>query len=95
MGGLPTDRTVYAVASHPRKPHVIFAALREGIHRSSNGGKDWTMLKGGPTGVVTIAVHPERTDVLYAGTGEGAVYRSEDGGTSWRLQTKAAHDKRR
>ncbi|MGH7424199.1 MAG: WD40/YVTN/BNR-like repeat-containing protein [Candidatus Methylomirabilales bacterium] len=90
MGGLPTEKTVYTVASHHRKPQVIFAALREGIYRSSNRGEDWTILKGSPTSVVALAIHPEQAEVLYAATGEGAVYRSQDGGISWQQQTKAA-----
>jgi len=90
VGGLPTDKTAYAVASHSAKPQVILVAFRDGIYRSLNGGKDWTILKGGPTGVVALAIHPEQAEVLYAATGEGAVYRSQDGGMSWRQQTKAA-----
>jgi photosystem II stability/assembly factor-like uncharacterized protein len=95
VGGLPTEKTVYAVASHPAKPQVIFAALREGIYRSPNGGETWAILKGGPSGVVALAIHPERAEVLYVATGEGAVYRSEDGGASWRRQTEAAQGMRR
>ena len=90
VGGLPTDKTVYAVASHSAKPHAILAAFRDGIYRSLNGGKDWTILKGSPASVVALAIHPEQAEVLYAVTGEGAVYRSQDGGTSWQQQTKAA-----
>jgi len=90
VGGLPTDKTVYAVASHPAKPQAIFAAFGEGIYRSPDGGKTWAILKGGPSGVVALTIHPEQAEVLYAATGEGAVYRSQDGGISWQQQTKAA-----
>jgi len=95
VGGLPTEKTVYAVVSHQAKPQVIYAAFREGIYRSPDGGKTWEILKGGPSGVVALAVHPERPDVLYAATGAGAVFRSEDGGTNWRRQTEAVQGKRR
>lgn len=90
VGGLPTDKTAYAVASHSAKPQVILVAFRDGIYRSLNGGKDWTILKGSPSAVVALAIHPEQAEVLYAVTGEGAVYRSQDGGISWQQQTKAA-----
>lgn len=91
MGGLPADRTVYAVASHPRKAQVIFAALREGIYWRQHDKAPWTPLTGGPSGVVALAIHPERPEVIYAATQEGAVYRSEDGGRTWR-QTGTAAD---
>lgn len=89
MGGLPADKTVYTVVSHPAKPQVIFAAFREGIYRSPDGGRTWASLKGSPSGVVALAIHPDRPEVLYAATGEGAVYRSQESGASWRRQTKA------
>ena len=95
MGGLPAEKTVYAVASHPAKPQVIYAAVRNGIYRSSDGGKTWEIMKRGPSGVVAIAVHPERPEVLYAATAVGAVFRSEDGGTNWRQQTEALQGKKR
>ena len=90
MGGLPAEKTVYAVASHPRTPQVIHAAFRDGIYRSQDGGRTWAIQKGSPSGVVALAIHPERPEVIYAATGEGTIYRSEDGGTSWRRQTEAA-----
>ncbi len=91
MGGLPADKTVYAVASHPRKAHVIFAALREGIYRGQHGRTAWTRLDGGPSGVVALAIHPEQPEVIYAATWEGAVYLSEDGGRIWRETGTAAN----
>jgi photosystem II stability/assembly factor-like uncharacterized protein len=95
VGGLPADKTVYAVASHPRKPQMIFAALREGTYRSLDAGRTWAILKGSPSGVVALAIHPERPEMVYAATGAGAVYQSEDGGTSWRRQTEAVQGKKR
>lgn len=89
MGGLPTDRTVYAVVAHPRKPNVIFAALREAIYRSQDAGLTWTPLKTGPLRVVALAMHPEQVNVLYAATGAGVLYRSENSGESWEQRTEA------
>ena len=95
MGGLPTEKTVYAVASHPRKPQVIFAAFREGTYRSLDAGRTWAILKGSPSGVVALAIHPERPEMVYAATGAGAVYRSEDSGESWQQHTETLQGMRR
>lgn len=95
MGGLPAEKTVYAVASHPRKPQVIFATLREATYRSLDAGRTWAILQGSPSGVVALAIHPERPEMVYAATGAGAVYRSEDSGESWRRKTEAVQGKKR
>ena len=41
MGGLPTNKTVYAFAASPTNPKIMFAGLREGAFRSTDGGESW------------------------------------------------------
>jgi photosystem II stability/assembly factor-like uncharacterized protein len=95
VGGLPAEKTVYAIASHAQKPRVIYAAFREGIYGSPDGGRTWASLKGSPSDVVALAIDPGRPEIVYAATGAGAVYRSEDSGESWRRQTEAVQGKKR
>ena len=60
MGGLPTDRTVYAIHSHPKLPQRLLAALQEGLYRSEDGAKTWHKVDlpvASP--VVSFAHHPE------------------------------------
>ncbi len=62
-----------------------------GLHRSTDGGETWEALSNGlPTsnlGKIGIAQSPQRPEVLYAAIEldrkKGAVYRSEDRGSSW------------
>src|SRR5262249_28674572 len=85
-GGLPDDAEVRAIALHPRDPHVIYAGTQHGLLRSPDGGDRWTPL-GLPDRGMTVWSFPFRPRdprVLYGGTAPAAVYRSADGGESWR-----------
>lgn len=58
-----------------------------GIWKTTDGGRNW--ISKGLTDdnyVSAIAVHPDNSNIVYAGTGmvEGSIYKSEDGGTTWK-----------
>ncbi|MGH7476128.1 MAG: VPS10 domain-containing protein [Longimicrobiales bacterium] len=64
-----------------------------GIHKSTDGGETWQRLTTGlpaaPIGRIGLAVAQSRPGVVYAtiehaGEAERGVYRSDDGGASWR-----------
>lgn len=67
-----------------------------GLHRSTDGGETWTELKEGlPSsnmGKIGLAISPQNPDVLYAAIEldqrEGAVYKSEDRGSTWTKQSE-------
>ena len=87
MGGLPTDRTVYAVHSHPKAPRRLLAALQEGLYRSEDRGKTWQKLElPVASRMVEFAHHPEDPLLLFAATGEGGILKSTDGGAHWTRQ---------
>jgi photosystem II stability/assembly factor-like uncharacterized protein len=85
-GGLPDDAEVRAIAIHPRDPQVIYAGAQHGLYRSPDGGDRWTPLGLPDRGMTvwSILFHPRDSNVLYAGTAPAAVYRSGDGGETWR-----------
>jgi photosystem II stability/assembly factor-like uncharacterized protein len=85
-GGLPDDVEVRAIAVHPRDSRVIFAGTQHGPYRSQDGGDHWTVL-GFPDRGMTVwsfLFHPQDANVLYAGTSPAAVYKSVNGGDTWR-----------
>jgi photosystem II stability/assembly factor-like uncharacterized protein len=95
------------LASSPRTPNVIFAGVwefqrrpwtfrsggkRDGIYRSTDGGRTWKRLTGhglpsGITGRIGLAVAPSDPNRVYAliESKHGILWRSEDGGTTWKL----------
>ena len=83
MGGLPTQQPVAAFAADPTKSPVMYAALTDGLWKSGDGGQTWQRLATAPGGITALAVHPVDQDRVFAGTGQGKLFRSADGGVSW------------
>ncbi len=96
------------VVMDPDNPRVLFAGMwhlelktwnrtsggpGSGIHKSTDGGKTWTRLKGNglpvkPVGKIALAMTPAMPDRVYAliETGDGVPYQGEDteSGELWR-----------
>ena len=77
------DELVMAMA--PSRPETMYAsAFERGFFRSDDGGRRWTRLPTfGQYGAGSIAVDPQRSHMLYAGS--DTIFKSVDGGESWRL----------
>ena len=90
---------VTAVAGHPDRPHMFYqGATGGGVWKTEDAGQSWQNISDGhfrTTTIGAIAVAPSNPDILYVGTGEApvrgvatshgdGVYRSDDGGRSWR-----------
>jgi len=83
VGGLPTKQPVAAFASDPTAKPVMYAALPDGLWKSRDAGKTWQQLANPPGGITALAVHPATTDLVFAGTKDGRIFTTSDGGTSW------------
>ena len=93
--GLPEVTQVQAIVVHPTNPDVLYLGTRSGPYRSANRGESWERLDF-PEGaeVWSILVHPSNPRILYAGTSPVGVYRSDDGGDSWRRLPNAVQPER-
>ena len=62
----------------------------QGLHKSENRAGNWSQIGSGlsVTQVLTVAVDPSNSSVLYAGTPLG-VYKSVNGGHQWKLTGQA------
>ena len=80
------EPTVFAIAVHPTNPNIIYLSTRDTIFKSRDGGQTWTAMRDGleQAQVISLAVHPELSSTVYAGTFATAVYKSSDGGQRWR-----------
>ncbi|MDQ3809705.1 MAG: glycosyl hydrolase [Chloroflexota bacterium] len=87
-----------AVAGHPTEPGTFyFGGCAGGVWKTTNSGSHWWNVSDGyfkTAAVGALAVSDADPNVIYAGTGEACirsnvshgdgVYRSDDGGHSWR-----------
>jgi photosystem II stability/assembly factor-like uncharacterized protein len=73
------------VAVHPRDPSVVFAGTSDGVFRSTDRGATFKRTNfPDHTQVWSVLVDPTDAKMVYAGASPIAVYRSEDGGESFK-----------
>ena len=84
--GLPQRVEVQGITVHPNDPQVVYAGAQDGPYRSSDRGDRWERLdypRGAP-GVWSFLFRPGDPSTMYLGTAPGEIYRSVNGGDSWR-----------
>ena len=99
LGPVTNSARVEAVQAHPSRPGTMYAAFGSGnLWKTTNNGLSWKPIfeNQAALGIGDIALAPSNPDVIYVGTGESlkkarnftmpgvGVYRSDDGGASWR-----------
>ncbi|HEY7877708.1 MAG TPA: glycosyl hydrolase, partial [Gemmatimonadaceae bacterium] len=87
-----------AVAGDPDQPYTFyFGGVDGGVWKTTNAGATWSNITDGRSNIASvgaIAVAPSDRNVIYVGTGEAdfredltggdGMYRSTDGGETWR-----------
>ncbi|OGD25905.1 MAG: hypothetical protein A2V57_06755, partial [Candidatus Aminicenantes bacterium RBG_19FT_COMBO_65_30] len=75
-----------------RNPNVLvigassqfYLASNRGLFKSLNQGAYWIRIDSGFSGeIIALALDPADGNIIYAGTREGKVYQSTNGGSSW------------
>lgn len=93
-----TVRGLSCLRVHPRNPSVLWAHVHDlGLARSEDGGRTWQpRMKGiderelpGRNSQVRVSLDPRDVKTMYVVI-DGHVYRSENGGDSWRSITSGA-----
>ncbi len=95
-----TDYAVYALAVDPASPDTVYAGTQGGICKSRDAAAHWKLLDATAPkalnitsqrgkSVRNIAVDPADSRVVYAGTADGRILRSADGGAAWDVVYKS------
>ena len=91
--GLPDSPQVRALAIHPNNPSTVFAGTQAGLYRTDDRGDHWEALDS-PKDMDcwSLAFRPGDANTMFAGYEPCSVYRSVDGGASWKqTNTDAIH----
>ena len=91
----PTTK-IYGLAVDRFNPQILYATgvwqKRGKIYKSENGGADWGEIYTEPaegTVVSSLEISKSGSQLLYAGTSDGMVMKTSDGGKSWKNLYKA------
>ena len=89
---------LHRMVQHSSQPNVLYQQNHCGIYKSTNGGDDWTDIRGTLPGdfgfpMALDANHPETVYTVIEADGRNnfgdqfTVYRTDDGGDSWQTLT--------
>jgi photosystem II stability/assembly factor-like uncharacterized protein len=88
--GLPESTNVQAITVHPTNPDVVYIGTNDGPYRTLDRGERWERLDFPKNHEVwSIAFQANDPRVVYAGTSPVGVFKSENGGDTWRRLAKA------
>jgi photosystem II stability/assembly factor-like uncharacterized protein len=84
--GGPFGGVVRDLVFDPTDQAVVYAATRNGVFRSGDGGVSWNRRSRGLTNLLVdaVAVNPNHPEVIWAGT-NGGLFKSSDEGLHWSL----------
>lgn len=89
------DYGMYSLAMDWQSPDVVYAVTEGGLHKSTDCGETWTFVKDtGPEelritaernrSVRAVAVDPSDSNIVYAASPGGKIYKSTDGAATWK-----------
>jgi photosystem II stability/assembly factor-like uncharacterized protein len=83
--GLPEGAEVHAITVHPENPDVVYIGSTKGAYRSTSRGTRWEKLNlPEDADIWSVCINAKDPRIVYAGATPPAVYRSDDGGDTWR-----------
>lgn len=83
------------ISVDPSNPNIIWAATSsdeledkaQGLWKSTNQGKNWLKKNGSNLkseyNVISLAINPSNSDIVYAGTYFHGIFKTTNGGTNW------------
>ena len=87
-----TGAHLHDIAIDAKNPAIVYTIGRSGPFRSFDGGQNWTGIAFPPANLPewnAVAISPgNHNEILISGEANGGIYKTTDGGNSWRLVFK-------
>jgi len=77
----PVDFHAMAISKQNPGTIIGFDSGARGLFKTIDGGKNWDALEY-PQYISSLAISPDDSEVIFAGTGNG-IFKSDDGGKTW------------
>ena len=90
--GGPYAGYVTSLAMAGTNPDIIYAGKRGGVQKTTDGGETWTLTWTYEYGLNVIEVNPSSPLIVYAGTNNDGIYKSEDSGNEWFQQNGQSNE---
>ena len=76
---------VFSLTLDPRSPRTVYAGTPRGVFKSTNGAVRWHAINRGLslTTVSSVALDPQRPQIVYASSEPLGLFRTRDGGAHW------------
>ena len=76
-----TSSATHRIVIDPSSTNLVYAAMNNGIYRSTNGGSTFSSALAGST--TDLAIDTSAPQILFAAVAGTGVYKSTNGGASW------------
>jgi photosystem II stability/assembly factor-like uncharacterized protein len=93
--GMFVECHVRALAVHPHDERTLLLGSEQGLYRSEDGADNWTRVESPLNGLQIWAILPlpAAPEVILVGTCPARLFRSGDGGRTWReAEVRMRHD---
>ena len=81
--GISDNATIYTLAPHPVNLSSMLAGTKDGIYRTNDEGKSFTLISKDIKDIAGITFDQTNPKRVFAVTISGLVFRSEDAGNTW------------
>ena len=78
-----TDPFIRIVLLDKANSNIVYADTDSGLFKTITGGASWSLVNTSLPGANALVLDPSNSNTLYAGIGNGQVYKSIDGGSTW------------
>ncbi len=84
-----SDTNVASIVMNPQSTQILYVNADSGVYKTLDRGATWFSVNNGlqqdSVNVNYIAIDPVNPNILYVGTSNGKIYRTENSGNSWSL----------